>query len=85
ARSTDESVVRVARTAIRRLQRGNSASEETRQLRRDLDELREANRTLRERLDALEARSGLSASNGNHAGPTSVRTRKRTQKSLTTA
>jgi aminopeptidase N len=83
ARSTDEAAVRLARTAIRRLQRGNSASEETRQLRRDLDELREANRALRERLDAMEARNGSTDGAGNHASPAPARARKRTPKAAT--
>lgn len=81
ARATDESVVRVARTAIQRLRRGTTASDETRRLRHDLDELREENRKLRERLDAIEARND--SGNGNHASPAPARTRKRTQKAAT--
>lgn len=54
-RSPDERLVRRARIAIRTLQQGRTASEETRQLRSDLEELRQQNRQLRDRLDALEA------------------------------
>ena len=81
---TDEFAVRVARTSIRRLQRGNSASEETRQLRRDLDELREANRALRERLDTLEAHNGGHEGASNHASPAPAKPRRRTTPKATT-
>ncbi len=56
ARSVDERIVRNAREAIRALQKGRSNGEETRKLRSDLDETREENRKLRDRLAAIEAR-----------------------------
>jgi HEAT repeat protein len=62
-RSPDERVVRGARTAIRTLQQGRAAGDETRQLRKDLEELRQRNRELTGRLEALEAQSSGS-SNG---------------------
>ncbi len=55
--SPDERTVRMARVAIRAIQSGD-AREETHLLRTDLDTLREDNRKLRERLDALEAQAG---------------------------
>ncbi|MGH2486307.1 MAG: M1 family aminopeptidase, partial [Ktedonobacterales bacterium] len=55
ARSVDERVVRRARETALKLRRGRSNAEETRRLRSDLDEVREANRKLRDRLNALEA------------------------------
>jgi aminopeptidase N len=55
-RSADERIIRAARLAILRLQRGQSSSDEARRLRGDLDELRAENRALRERLAALELR-----------------------------
>ena len=58
ASSPDERIVRTGREAIATIQKGDSAAEETRQLRTDLDTLREDNRKLRERLDALEAQTG---------------------------
>jgi aminopeptidase N len=57
-RSPEERAVRGARTAIRTLQQGRVASDETRQLRKDLEELRERNRDLVSRLEALEAQTG---------------------------
>ena len=66
-RSPDERAVRGARTAIRTLQQGRVAADETRQLRKDLDELRQRNSELTERLEALEARNG---GNGNSAAAT---------------
>jgi aminopeptidase N len=54
ARSLDERLVRNAREAIRSLQRGRTAGEETRKLREDLDSVREENKRLRERLESLE-------------------------------
>ncbi len=56
--SPDESIVRTAREAIAAIQRGDAPRDEARQLRADLDTLREDNRKLRERLDALEAQTG---------------------------
>ncbi|HEX8996508.1 MAG TPA: M1 family aminopeptidase [Ktedonobacterales bacterium] len=61
ASSPDERAVRTAREAIAAIQRGDSARDETRQLRTDLDTLREDNRKLRERLDALEAKTGAAS------------------------
>jgi aminopeptidase N len=55
ARSVDERVVRRARETALKLRRGRSRAEETRALRTDLDEVREANRKLQDRLNALEA------------------------------
>ena len=47
-RVVDERIVRSAREAIRLLERGETREQETRQLRNDVDELREQNRQLRE-------------------------------------
>ena len=55
-RAVDERTVRRAREAALKLRRGRSSSEEARQLRNDLDSLREENRKLVDRLQALEAR-----------------------------
>jgi aminopeptidase N len=60
--TTEDRVVRMCRQVILRIQRGRSAAEETRTLRSDLEQARQATRTLRERLEALEARL-----NGDHA------------------
>ncbi len=57
AESPDERQVRNAREAIAAIQRGDAPRDETRQLRADLDTLREDNRKLRERLDALDAQA----------------------------
>ncbi|HEX8731759.1 MAG TPA: M1 family metallopeptidase [Ktedonobacterales bacterium] len=65
AEDPDERLGRMAREAINAIQRGDTARDETRQLRTDLDTLREENRKLRERLDVLEARSDKSAQNGH--------------------
>ncbi|MEO7003757.1 MAG: M1 family aminopeptidase [Ktedonobacterales bacterium] len=65
ASSPDERAVRTARMAIRAIQRGDSAATASRQLRADLDTLREENRTLHTRLDALEAQA--SHANDSHA------------------
>ncbi|MGE5335625.1 MAG: M1 family aminopeptidase [Nitrososphaerota archaeon] len=64
-RSPDERAVRGARLAIRTLQQGRTAADETRQLRKDLEELRQRNRELTERLEALEAQA---TSNGHAPG-----------------
>ncbi|MGH2514762.1 MAG: HEAT repeat domain-containing protein, partial [Ktedonobacterales bacterium] len=56
AGNPDESPVRTAREAILKLQKGHTANEEARTLRTDLDELRQENRTLRDKLETLEAR-----------------------------
>jgi HEAT repeat protein len=65
-RSPDERTVRGARLTIRTLQQGRTAGDETRQLRKDLEELSQRNRALTERLEALEAQS--SSSNGHAPG-----------------
>jgi aminopeptidase N len=67
-RSPDERMVRGARTAIRSLQQGRAAGDETRQLRKDLEELRQRNRELTGRLEALEAQSSSASSNGYAPG-----------------
>jgi aminopeptidase N len=54
-RSVDERIVRATREAIRLLERGETREQETRQLRNDVDELREQNRKLREEMQHLEA------------------------------
>ena len=69
-RSPDERTVRGARLTIRTLQQGRTAGDETRQLRKDLEELRQRNRALTERLEALEAQS--SSSNGHAPGRDAV-------------
>jgi aminopeptidase N len=61
AESPDERAVRTAREAIAAIQRGDAPRDEARQLRADLDKLREDNRKLRERLDTLEAQTRASA------------------------
>jgi aminopeptidase N len=58
ASGPDEREVRGARLALRQIEQGRTPNEEARKLRTDLDELREENRKLRERLDGLEARTG---------------------------
>jgi aminopeptidase N len=55
--SVDTRGVRIARETLAAIQRGQSRDQETRRLRTDVDEIREDNRKLRERLAALEARS----------------------------
>jgi aminopeptidase N len=63
--AADERGVRAARRAILRLQRGRRAGDETRKLRSDLEHVREENRKLRARLEALETRlNGFAAANG---------------------
>jgi aminopeptidase N len=69
-RHPDERVIRSARVAVAALERGRSERDELRRLRGDLDELRGENRTLRDRLDALETRLGSGASNGTAADTT---------------
>ncbi|HEX6817933.1 MAG TPA: M1 family aminopeptidase [Ktedonobacterales bacterium] len=54
--SPDQRPVRVAREAILKVQKGHTPGEETRTLRTDLNELRDENRKLRDKLDGLEAR-----------------------------
>jgi aminopeptidase N len=51
----DERMARGVRQTIAALNKGENGRDETRTLRADLDTLREENRALRERLDALEA------------------------------
>jgi aminopeptidase N len=66
--TTEDRVVRLCRQVILRIQRGRSGEEETRTLRNDLEQAREATRTLRERLEALEARlNGGNSAHGAHA------------------
>jgi aminopeptidase N len=66
--TTEDRVVRMCRQIILRIQRGRSGEEETRTLRSDLEQAREATRTLRERLEALEARfNGDASANGAHS------------------
>ncbi|HEX9057716.1 MAG TPA: HEAT repeat domain-containing protein, partial [Ktedonobacterales bacterium] len=65
-RSLDPRGIRAAREALAAIQRGTTRDEESRRLRSDLDEMREENRTLRDRLAALEARVG----DGRHNGAT---------------
>ena len=55
AQSPDERRVRIAREALRQLQKGRTEGDGMRQLRSDLEELRAANGKLRERLEMLEA------------------------------
>ncbi len=65
--TTEDRVVRMCRQVILRIQRGRSGEEEARRLRGDLEQAREATRTLRERLEALEARlNGSDSANGDH-------------------
>jgi aminopeptidase N len=72
-RSPEERAVRGARMAIRTLQQGRVAGDETRQLRKDLEELRQRNRELSGRLEALEAQNGANGNgNGRAASVTSV-------------
>src|SRR5262249_4177128 len=54
-RTVDERIGRGAREVIRRLDQGKTREQEPRQLRNDVDELREHNRQLREQLQRLEA------------------------------
>lgn len=66
-RTLDERTVRGAREAIRRLQPGRTEREETQKLRHDLDEVRDENRKLRERLAAIEARVEVGANGARPA------------------
>ncbi|HEX5156712.1 MAG TPA: M1 family aminopeptidase [Ktedonobacterales bacterium] len=68
-RSPEERAVRGARMAIRTLQQGRAAGDETRQLRKDLEELRQRNRELTGRLEALEAQASGGSSNGHGYAP----------------
>ncbi|WIG57497.1 MAG: hypothetical protein OJF49_000241 [Ktedonobacterales bacterium] len=56
ASALDQRGVRIAREAARRLRKGRSAGEESRKLRHGLEEVRDENRKLRERLEVLESR-----------------------------
>lgn len=80
--TTDERLLRGARVAVARLQRGRSSDEETRKLRTDLDEVREENRELRGRLEVLEARSAP-ATNGHTPATADARANGETTKSAT--
>jgi aminopeptidase N len=53
--AVDGRVRRRAEEAIEALRRGKSRSEESRLMREDLDNLRDENKRLRERLDKLDA------------------------------
>lgn len=55
ARDLDGRVVRSAREAVRRIREGADKGEEVRHLREDFDRLQEENRSLKDRLDKLEA------------------------------
>ena len=78
--SPEERAVRGARTAIRTLQQGRTTGDETRQLRKDLDELRERNRELIERLEALEAQGANNRHTSGHDAATSANGRRATTK-----
>jgi len=73
AATPDERAVRLARQTILRLKRGRHAGQEAQKLRGDLEEMREENRKLRARLEALEARlgspDGAAATNGAVSAP----------------
>ncbi len=56
--SPDEHTVRTARQVVLRLKKGRHGGQEAQKLRSDLEEVREENRKLRARLEALEARMG---------------------------
>ncbi len=56
AAELDGTLVRAARLAARDIRQGKAAGDELKQLHHDLDEVRNDNRKLRERLEALEAR-----------------------------
>jgi aminopeptidase N len=60
-RELEGRVVRSARVTLQRLREGRDRDEALRRLRSDLDELREQNRKLRDRLAALEARTGAAS------------------------
>jgi aminopeptidase N len=64
--SPDERQVRVSRVALAVIRRGATPAAEVRQVRTDLDALREEHRQLRARLESLEARGG---GNGRAAAP----------------
>ena len=55
ARSVDERAVRRAREALRQIRSGSRSGETSRQLRSDVDELRESNRKLQARIESLES------------------------------
>jgi aminopeptidase N len=75
--TTEDRMVRACRQVILRLQRGRSANEETRTLRSDLEQVREANRALRDRLEALETRlNSAHGANERHSANGAVRAAK---------
>jgi len=59
-RDLDGRVIRSAREAMQRLREGADKGDEIKKLREDLDKVAEENRTLRDRLEKLEAVSGAS-------------------------
>jgi aminopeptidase N len=85
ATAPHESAVRAAREAIVALRGGESRSAEARQLRGDLEALREENRQLRGRLEALEARLDGHRMDSRATNRTSRRTGSNRVASATTA
>jgi aminopeptidase N len=82
AGNLDGGAVRAAREALAAIRRGQTRDQESRQLRTDVDELREEGRKLRERLALLEARSvggGNGQANGATARPRRTRARRTTE------
>ena len=55
SKELDGRVKRRARESIRKIQMGREATDEFRQMREDIDKLRDENRLLKERLDRLES------------------------------
>jgi aminopeptidase N len=74
----DERSVRLARQTILRLQKGRHAGQEAQRLRGDLEEMREENRKLRARLEALEARMG--SADGVNGASAAAASRRRTRR-----
>jgi aminopeptidase N len=58
-RELDGRIVRLARDAVQKIRQGQDKGEELKKLRDEVDKLVDENRALRDRLDRLEARSGL--------------------------
>jgi aminopeptidase N len=86
ASSPDERSVRTARQTVLRLKKGRHGGQEAQKLRGDLEELREENRKLRTRLEALETRLGSGGANGANgkSGTAAAGTRRRTRRTGTT-